>query len=169
MQANASAWFTHAHTHTHSFSCWCEMPPGTHMSSPFHDRHCRWHTHTKLQTVSHSLPTWPPGHTCAQNHTRSFHSDNFATFQPVSRLLVSAVFLPWSLSRSSSPFFPVLFFPEQPLSSTQNPLKRLGKKATHTELTDFHTAQQQLELWQEIDGGKYHISCVRGQCTLDSF
>lgn len=51
-----------------------------------------------------------------------------------------------------------------PLSNTH-----MKQQYTHTALTDFPTAQQQLNLWQEIDGGKYQISCVRGHCTPVSF
>lgn len=48
-------------------------------------------------------------------------------------------------------------------------IKTQGKSNTRIPHFDLSKAQQQLNLWQEIDGGKYQISCLHTHCKLSTF
>lgn len=123
-------------------------------------------THTKLQTVIHSLPTWPRWHTCANKHTHiPLTQITLYFFSPFPALSFHPCFSRKVCDLSDSSFL----FSCAILSWSVSFKHTDEKRNAHTELTHVPTEQQQLKLWQEIDEGKYHISCVRGHCTLDSF
>lgn len=115
-------------------------------------------THTKLQTVIHSLPTWPPWHTCANKHTHiPLNQITLCFFSPFPALSFHPCFSCKVCDLSHSSFlFSLCYSFLISLFQTH----RREKKRTHRTHTRSHrtTAAQTLagNRWRKIS----HLLCA---------